>query len=99
MGDDKISNTHKGGDAGKLNTIISANHLISRDNYVMWHNRTGYGPLNKVKLIGCVKNDFDVSNAVCLTCPMAKFSTLHYGLNKNIHHFPSYTWIYENLRG
>ena len=47
---------NKDGDAGKLKPTFNATYAIrSVDDYGLWHNRLGPTPLNKLKLIGCVR--------------------------------------------
>lgn len=56
---------------------------VSKTNQcVLWHNRLGHAPFEKLKQIGCIDNTVDVQG-VCLTCPMAKFCKLPFNVSKS----------------
>ena len=58
------------------------NHVARKKNdYVLWHNRLGHAPMNKLKMIECISNTCVKTDDVCLTCPMAKFTKLPYSLS------------------
>lgn len=55
--------------------------LTHTEQYALWHNRLGHASASTLKLIDCIKHCTHVSEQICLTYPMAKFSRLPFSLS------------------
>ncbi|KAL2933741.1 Retrovirus-related Pol polyprotein from transposon TNT 1-94, partial [Bienertia sinuspersici] len=48
---------------------------------ILWHNRLGHAPMNKVLKTGCDAFSCNGDMPVCLTCPLARFTKLPYSVS------------------
>ena len=46
------------------------NHVVRKNNFVLWHNRLGHASLSRIKHIECI-SDLTHCDDVCLTCRIA----------------------------
>lgn len=55
-----------------------------KNSYKIWHNRLGYAPAAKIKLISQLQScvNFEESK-VCLTCPMTRFKNISFSLSSS----------------
>lgn len=53
------------------------------DEYTVWHNRLGHAPVSKLMFIDCIKHCAQVTDKVCVTCPMAKFTRLPFPISES----------------
>lgn len=68
------------------------------EQYTLWHNRLGHAPASKLKFIDCIKHCTQVSDQVCLTCPMAKFTKLPFSLSES-HAAKAFELVHTDIWG
>ena len=70
-------------DDTEFTTAGRCNHTM-KESFDVWHNRLRHAPEAKMKLIPTVKSQLAcVSDKVCLTCPMARFTQLPLPLSQS----------------
>lgn len=71
--------------AGRRGNTFDVNHVTRKKNdYVLWHDRLGHAPMNKLKMIDCISNTCVETDDVCLTCPLTRFTRLPPSLSDSI---------------
>lgn len=68
------------------------------EQYTLWHNRLGHAPASKLKYIDCIKHCAGVTEQICLTCPMAKFTKLPFSASDS-YAAKAFELIHTNIWG
>lgn len=63
-----------------VNSANMSTHTQPQNSVALWHHRLGHASINTIKHLPFLKVNSPV-NQICISCPMAKFSKLHFNIS------------------
>lgn len=76
----------------------NASNSQSTNNLDIWHHRLGHAPIPKIKLIPHMPKFIKSYDKICITCPMARFTKLHFPVSES-HDLQSFDLIHLDIWG